>query len=256
VEAARADVEDERLFHSFPSRDPSPLLSIDAPRERILQSDVTYWMHEMSYSSLASTDSGYTQQPWLPDELSSHCMRCCRPFHLLRWTHHCRDCGGVFCSACSSHRVEADINPASQPIQAGPPVFRLCDECAFSPHRPHHLGCRNPLACPRCQIPRTLRQWLVYLQLATRMLVCCGICCCSDTCWCLGVGCVASLDASSPPFRRTAFRQHRSMMNHGLVGIDPTHIVNPMPAGPTGEPNVPERKGRGASSHSLVALAS
>ena len=42
--------------------------------QRVPKSDVSFWAHEMSYSSLASTDSGYTQQPWLPDELSSHCL--------------------------------------------------------------------------------------------------------------------------------------------------------------------------------------
>ena len=53
-----------------------------------------YWMHELSYTSLESNDSGYTQQPWLPDELCGYCMLCNQRFHLWRWTHHCRDCGG------------------------------------------------------------------------------------------------------------------------------------------------------------------
>ena len=63
--------------------------SLDNP-----QSDSPYWLHELSYSSLASNDSGYTQQPWLPDELCTHCMLCQEKFDLWRWTHHCRDCGG------------------------------------------------------------------------------------------------------------------------------------------------------------------
>ena len=54
----------------------------------------SYWMHELSYSSLESSDSGYTQQPWLPDDVSGHCMICAQKFTLFRWTHHCRDCGG------------------------------------------------------------------------------------------------------------------------------------------------------------------
>ena len=59
------------------------------------RSDVEHWSHELSQSSLASNDSGYTQQPWLPEDLVLSCMLCKRPFHLMRWTHHCRDCGGV-----------------------------------------------------------------------------------------------------------------------------------------------------------------
>lgn len=208
------DVEDESLYYSFPSRDTSPKTSVNAPRERMLQpqatsSETSFWMHEMSYSSLASTDSGYTQQPWLPDELSLHCMRCRRPFHLLRWTHHCRDCGGIFCSACSSHRVEASVPSGGERAQGSPSVFRLCDGCAFSAHRPDHLGCRNPLSCPRCHRPRSLQHWLVYLRMATRMLLCCGLCCASDTCWCIGAGCVESLDASSYPVHNNPHRPRR-----------------------------------------------
>ena len=60
----------------------------------LLQGDSSYWLHELSYSSLESNDSGNTQQPWLPDELCGHCMLCQQRFHLWRWTHHCRDCGG------------------------------------------------------------------------------------------------------------------------------------------------------------------
>ena len=92
--------------------------------------DSAYWMHELSYSSLESNDSGYTQQPWLPDELCPHCMLCRRPFHLLRWTHHCRDCGGLFCSACSTHRVEIGEDTAS----AQPAALRVCDPDVWCGH--------------------------------------------------------------------------------------------------------------------------
>ena len=67
----------------------------------------SYWAHEMSCSSLESSDSGYTQQPWLPDDLCGSCMKCQLPFGLWRWTHHCRVCGGLYCRDCSSHRVES-----------------------------------------------------------------------------------------------------------------------------------------------------
>ena len=78
-----------------------------------------YWMHELSYSSLESSDSGYTQQPWLPDELCTNCMLCQQPFSLWRWTHHCRDCGGLFCHECSSHRVASSSKD-------GPATLRVC----------------------------------------------------------------------------------------------------------------------------------
>ena len=161
--------------------------------QRVPKSDVSFWAHEMSYSSLASTDSGYTQQPWLPDELSSHCMQCHRPFHLLRWTHHCRDCGGVFCGDCSTHRVEVVSGVGRQHNSS---AMRVCDGCAFSPHHPAHLGCRNPLSCARCARPSSTAHCGVYLSMAARTVFCCGL---SD----LGCGvccggcssCVRALDA-------------------------------------------------------------
>ena len=161
--------------------------------QRVPKSDVSFWAHEMSYSSLASTDSGYTQQPWLPDELSSHCMQCHRPFHLLRWTHHCRDCGGVFCGDCSTHRVEVVSGIGRQHNSS---AMRVCDGCAFSPHHPAHLGCRNPLSCARCARPSSTAHCGVYLSMAARTVLCCGL---SD----LGCGvccggcssCVRALDA-------------------------------------------------------------
>ena len=88
-----------------------------------------YWMHELSYSSLESNDSGYTQQAWLPDELCTNCMICQKPFGLWRWTHHCRDCGGLYCHECSTHRVRSSAKD-------GPATLRVCDRCAFSPAGP------------------------------------------------------------------------------------------------------------------------
>lgn len=113
--------EDERQLAS--SEPGSSIQGLDGPRVRIggmaaAAGGDGYWMHELSYSSLESSDSGYTQQPWLPDELCTDCMLCQQPFGLFRWTHHCRDCGGLYCSECSSHRVESGLKGA---LLAPPP---------------------------------------------------------------------------------------------------------------------------------------
>ena len=103
------------------------------------RSDVEHWSHELSQSSLASNDSGYTQQPWLPEDLVLSCMLCKRPFHLMRWTHHCRDCGGVFCKECSSHRVSsASLGLDGEGTKTL--SVRVCDRCAFSPAHKEHLS--------------------------------------------------------------------------------------------------------------------
>ena len=135
-----------------------------------------YWMHELSYSSLESNDSGYTQQAWLPDELCTNCMICQKPFGLWRWTHHCRDCGGLYCHECSTHRVRSSAKD-------GPATLRVCDRCAFSPAYPEHLGCERPFACSRCSLPRGPKDLSVYLALFIRQLLCC-------------VPCIAAVEAS------------------------------------------------------------
>ena len=38
---------------------------------------------------------------WIPDEKTSACMRCGRPFGWRRRRHHCRLCGRCVCAACS-----------------------------------------------------------------------------------------------------------------------------------------------------------
>ena len=170
------------------------------------------WHHELSYASLESTDSGYTQQPWLPDELVTKCMLCQQPFGMWRWSHHCRDCGGCFCRECTRHRVDSLSKD-------GPATLRLCDRCAFSSAHPEHLGCecaptttlrtmptpritwsshtlpnahRRPLQCSRCSLPRTERQLCVYVLLVLRVAAC-------ATCASCGSGTPAAKTQAPPP---------------------------------------------------------
>ncbi|KAH9818662.1 hypothetical protein DFH28DRAFT_958767, partial [Melampsora americana] len=44
----------------------------------------------------------YSAPVWVPDNKVSRCMACQERFSLLRRRHHCRLCGCVFCSICSS----------------------------------------------------------------------------------------------------------------------------------------------------------
>jgi hypothetical protein len=46
---------------------------------------------------------------WIPDEKTSACMRCGRPFGWRRRRHHCRLCGRCVCAACSG-RVSVCLN--------------------------------------------------------------------------------------------------------------------------------------------------
>ncbi|XP_064465654.1 lateral signaling target protein 2 homolog isoform X2 [Ornithodoros turicata] len=57
---------------------------------------------------------------WLPDELISNCMECSVQFTILRRRHHCRRCGKIFCSRCSS-------NTLCLPHYVKP--VRVCNSC-------------------------------------------------------------------------------------------------------------------------------
>ncbi|XP_072846035.2 lateral signaling target protein 2 homolog isoform X1 [Pogona vitticeps] len=65
---------------------------------------------------------------WVPDSTCSHCMACHMPFTFLRRRHHCRSCGKIFCSRCSSHL-------APLPHFRQPKPVRVCTHC-YTTHLP------------------------------------------------------------------------------------------------------------------------
>ncbi|KAK6124167.1 hypothetical protein DH2020_042076 [Rehmannia glutinosa] len=61
---------------------------------------------------------------WLPDSSASSCMLCSVQFHPIMCTrHHCRFCGGIFCSECTKGR---SLMP--EKFRTGDPQ-RVCDVC-------------------------------------------------------------------------------------------------------------------------------
>ncbi|XP_025269740.1 RUN and FYVE domain-containing protein 2 isoform X1 [Camponotus floridanus] len=57
---------------------------------------------------------------WANDRLVTQCKGCSREFNMTRRKHHCRNCGNIFCNACSD-------NTTVLPNSAKP--VRVCDEC-------------------------------------------------------------------------------------------------------------------------------
>lgn len=57
---------------------------------------------------------------WIPDEHVTRCA-CSNEFGLTRRKHHCRACGQIFCSDCTSKKAKLKFaNNKSE---------RVCDEC-------------------------------------------------------------------------------------------------------------------------------
>jgi predicted unusual protein kinase regulating ubiquinone biosynthesis (AarF/ABC1/UbiB family) len=58
---------------------------------------------------------------WQSDDAVHQCTRCQAPFGIVRRKHHCRNCGRIFCQACSSRNVQAPGSSSSS--------RRFCDFC-------------------------------------------------------------------------------------------------------------------------------
>lgn len=59
---------------------------------------------------------------WVPDELVASCTTCKQSFTILRRRHHCRNCGQIYCSTCSSHTMHLGQFGYTKPV-------RVCDPC-------------------------------------------------------------------------------------------------------------------------------
>ncbi|XP_071859969.1 RUN and FYVE domain-containing protein 2 isoform X1 [Bombus fervidus] len=57
---------------------------------------------------------------WANDRLVTQCKSCNREFNITRRKHHCRNCGKIFCHACSDNTTA--LPSSTKPV-------RVCDEC-------------------------------------------------------------------------------------------------------------------------------
>ncbi|XP_051930299.1 RUN and FYVE domain-containing protein 1 [Hippocampus zosterae] len=57
---------------------------------------------------------------WLKDDEATQCKQCQKEFSISRRKHHCRNCGDIYCSTCSSNELALPSYP--RPV-------RVCDMC-------------------------------------------------------------------------------------------------------------------------------
>eukprot|EP01114_Cavostelium_apophysatum_P018498 TRINITY_DN5732_c0_g1_i1.p1 TRINITY_DN5732_c0_g1~~TRINITY_DN5732_c0_g1_i1.p1 ORF type:complete len:400 (-),score=59.90 TRINITY_DN5732_c0_g1_i1:61-1260(-) len=63
---------------------------------------------------------------WMPDFLANHCTKCNATFSVLHRKHHCRCCGRIFCSGCSSRKAAL---PMFGEKSLATKKQRVCDSC-------------------------------------------------------------------------------------------------------------------------------
>jgi len=73
---------------------------------------------------------------WIPDHEVKACQVCSVKFTMINRRHHCRQCGGVVCGACTTHKKEL-------PKQG---KQRVCDYCFNDLEPPFkiQLNCQSP----------------------------------------------------------------------------------------------------------------
>nr|XP_044986356.1 lateral signaling target protein 2 homolog isoform X2 [Jaculus jaculus] len=87
--------------------------------------DCALCQETLSSSELAAkTRNGDFEDPpeWVPDEVCGFCTACKAPFTVIRRKHHCRSCGKIFCSRCSSHSAPLPRYGQVKPV-------RVCTHC-------------------------------------------------------------------------------------------------------------------------------
>ncbi|XP_052497753.1 lateral signaling target protein 2 homolog [Budorcas taxicolor] len=87
--------------------------------------DCALCQETLSSSELAAkTRAGDLEDPpeWVPDEACGFCTACKAPFTVIRRKHHCRSCGKIFCSRCSSHSAPLPRFGQVKPV-------RVCTHC-------------------------------------------------------------------------------------------------------------------------------
>merc|ERR1712137_221216 len=93
-------------------------------------SDSSFELRDASQPSIESTDSLRRREGrskdwrphWIDDTQVDQCAECHCSFGLQIRKHHCRSCGGVFCSQCTTKRTPLHFHHYARPV-------RVCGAC-------------------------------------------------------------------------------------------------------------------------------
>ncbi|XP_076149472.1 lateral signaling target protein 2 homolog [Alosa pseudoharengus] len=99
--------------------------AFNSPVRSGLLEDCVHCQESSSSSDVAAkTHDEQVEDPpeWVPDDACSSCVSCKAPFTVIRRKHHCRSCGKIFCSRCSSHSAPLPRYGQMKPV-------RVCTHC-------------------------------------------------------------------------------------------------------------------------------
>jgi len=82
--------------------------------------------------AFATTRLANDRARWVPDGDVTKCQNCPKKFGVMTRKHHCRKCGNIFCSSCSSHTLAVrypamETSPKTSGVNTA--QVRVCDPC-------------------------------------------------------------------------------------------------------------------------------
>ncbi len=100
----------------------------DQWRKRVAEqaAEVDQWKAKAADATQEMEDLSTLQKgkklTWIPDKAVSRCLTCQAKFGALKWHHHCRNCGRIFCASCASKKTPIPQLGYRKPV-------RVCDTC-------------------------------------------------------------------------------------------------------------------------------
>uniref|UniRef100_A0A674EQD5 RUN and FYVE domain containing 2 n=1 Tax=Salmo trutta TaxID=8032 RepID=A0A674EQD5_SALTR len=112
----------KKEFHRLQDEN-SQLTGVCDEQEQALEElgcKLSEYLSILNSSRLSNNQIFQGGQIWLKDKDSNICKLCEKEFSISRRKHHCRNCGEIFCNACSDNEL---------PLPASPKPVRVCDTC-------------------------------------------------------------------------------------------------------------------------------
>ena len=87
---------------------PHPMFAVSAKDQELLRAMFAFLTHQWTMALLLLVSNSRVKKTveWIKDKQSNECLSCHSEFGLFTRRHHCRLCGGLYCSDCSNQTVD------------------------------------------------------------------------------------------------------------------------------------------------------
>ncbi|XP_058292999.1 RUN and FYVE domain-containing protein 2 [Hylobates moloch] len=115
-----AEDEDEKYLQECLSKSDSLQKQISQKEKQLFGTICNLFRSKLKIEDIKEANKALQGLVWLKDKEATHCKLCEKEFSLSKRKHHCRNCGEIFCNACSDNEL---------PLPSSPKPVRVCDSC-------------------------------------------------------------------------------------------------------------------------------